>query len=294
MGYLPMQTLQLSSGTIHYRVMGEGPPLLLLHGWASSSRYWQGTLEDLADIRTVYAPDLPGYGASPPLNKPATPENLTDLLAEFVDALGFDQFDLNAHSLSSVMAVHLDIRWPERVRRLVLTCSGTYRDERNRRTVERVHRFVEMWLALRRPWMESMRPLYRTVARRFFYRLPDNDGLLRESFADFLGMDLQTALETSLNAVSPHYNDLLQKVTAPTMVVGARQDRLMPQYGPPIMQLLIPRAHLVWIERCGHLPMIERPAIYHRLLRLFLTANGSQDQDQDHGKNHTLWLPFLD
>ncbi|NJN68372.1 MAG: hypothetical protein HC884_17495 [Chloroflexaceae bacterium] len=62
----------------------------------------------------------------------------------------------------------------------------------------------------------------------------------------------------------------------------------MPLYGPPMMQLLIPRAHLVWIERCGHLPMIERPAIYHRLLRLFLTTDGAHEQTQ------SLWLPFVD
>lgn len=268
---LPMQTLELSDGAIvHYRQAGQGPPLLLLHGWAGSSRYWQGTLTRLADIRTIYAPDLPGYGTSPPLNRPATPETMTRLLIEFADMLGLAQFDLNAHSLGAVMAVAIAVGSPERVRRLVLTCTGTYKNERNRRIVERVHRIMELWLVLRHPRMGTIRPFYRAVARRFFYRVPNDDTLLRDSFADFLNMDKKTALETSKNSVSPDYNDTLRLVAAPTLVIGARQDHLMPHYGPPMISQLVPNNHLVWIERCGHLPMVERPWLYHELVRRFL------------------------
>lgn len=272
---LLMQTLELSDGTVYYRKAGQGPPLLLLHGWAGSSRYWQPTLNALADMRTSYAPDLPGYGASPPLNRPATPETMTHLIIAFADALGMEQFDLNAHSLSSVMAMTIAVRWPERVRRIVLTCAGTYKNEKNRKTVERVHRIMEVWLSLRHPRMASIRPLYRTVARRFFHRVPEDDELLRQSFADFLKMDKRTALETSRNSVDPQYNVLLTHVAAPTLVIGARQDRLMPHYGPPMLARLVPDSRLIWIDQCGHLPMIECPQLYHDLVRKFLL-------EQDH------------
>jgi pimeloyl-ACP methyl ester carboxylesterase len=56
----------------------------------------------------------------------------------------------------------------------------------------------------------------------------------------------------------------------PVLVVGARQDQIMPTVGTPYLASLIPDQRLHWIERCGHLPMLERPAIYHRLLRQFL------------------------
>lgn len=267
-----MQKIILSGSPIYYRQGGTGPPLLLLHGWAGSSRYWEETIAQLSSIRTIYAPDLPGYGVSPPLAKPATPENITHLLVEFADALNLETFDINAHSLSAVMGVHIAVQWPERVRRLVLTCTGTYRDELNRKTVERVHRMIEMWLYLRKPWMGRVRLIYRTVARRFFYRVPADDGLLLASFNDFLAMDKRSGLETSMNAVRPDYNDTLKRVTVPTLVIGARQDNLMPHYGPPMIHSLVPNSTLVWIERCGHLPMIERSSLYHRLIKMFLTT----------------------
>jgi pimeloyl-ACP methyl ester carboxylesterase len=58
----------------------------------------------------------------------------------------------------------------------------------------------------------------------------------------------------------------------PTLLIGARQDNVMRTAGTPYIAQLIPDCRLVWMERCGHLPMIERPDLYNRLLREFLLA----------------------
>ncbi len=267
-----LHQIALANSHLAYRTAGSGPPLLLLHGWGGSSRYWHTTLHALADIRTIYAPDLPGYGQSPPLPNTTTPTHMARLIVAFADALGLETFDINGHSFSASVAVNIAAAWPARVQRLVLTCPSTYRNELERRMVGVIHHITALWMSLRRPWMENKRPLYRTVSRPFFYRVPphNNDAILRESFADFLRMDQQTALASAVNAVSPSYNETLRRVYAPALVIGARQDRLMPAYGPPLVARLLPHARVVWIERCGHLPMVERPDVYNPLLREFL------------------------
>lgn len=268
--YQIMHQILLAGRPVYYRQEGQGPPLLLLHGWGGSSRYWQSTLNYLAPLRTMYAPDLPGHGQSLPLADPATAERLARLVIEFADAIGCPQFDLNGHSFSSSVAVFVAAGWPDRVRRLILTCASTYRDERQRRFVQQVHRLLSLWMMLRQPWMEQQPLIYRMVARRFFYRLPSDDSLLQENFADFLRMDRRTALESAASAGSPAYNPTLQQVTTPTLVIGARQDAIMPTVGTPIVARLLPTARLTWIEECGHLPMIERPDEYNQLLHDFL------------------------
>lgn len=267
-----MQPIMLPSGPVYYRQGGSGSPLLLLHGWGGSSRYWRATIEHLSGVSRMYAPDLPGYGVSPPLIDAASSERLAALVIEFADALGLERFDLNGHSFSAGVAVNVAARWPHRVRRLVLTCASTYRDERERRVVHQVHRVMALWMALRRPWMERRQFIYRNVGRRFFYRMPTDDEVLRESFADFLLMDRRTALEGAAGAANPTFNALLREVPAPTLLIGARQDAIMPPAGTPLIAQLIPDCQLVWIERCGHLPMIERPEVYHRVLRAFLAT----------------------
>ncbi|MEI7771811.1 MAG: alpha/beta hydrolase [Chloroflexales bacterium] len=255
---------------IYYRRRGAGPPLLLLHGWGGSSRYWRGTLEALGGAHNIIAPDLPGFGDSPPLNGHANVHRVADTVIAFADQLGLAQFDLNGHSFSASVAAFVAARHPQRVRRLVLTCFSTFRSERERRIVDQIHRVMALWMALRRPWMAERRMFYRAVSSRFFYRLPKDDAVLIESFADFLKMDRRTALESAGSSGDPEINVALAQVRTPTLIVGARHDNIMPTAGTPKVAELIPDSRLVWIERCGHLPMIERPDVYHSLLAQFL------------------------
>ncbi len=266
-----MHTVTLSSGPVHYLHAGTGSPLLLLHGWGGSSRYWRYTIAQLAHTHSIYALDLPGYGASPPLNEPVNAERFADLIIGFADALGLEQFDLNGHSFAASIAVYVAARWPQRVRRLILTCASTYRNERERRVVQQLHRVLALWIKLRKPWMEHKPLIYRTVVRRFFYRMPTDNTIIQDSFADFLRMDRRTALESAASAGSPNYNAFLQQVTVPTLLIGARHDAIMPAAGLPIVARLIPDCRLIWIEKCGHLPMIECPDEYNRVVRDFLT-----------------------
>ncbi len=266
-----MQRIALSGGSVAYRQKGYGPPLLLLHGWGGSSRYWRSSLEALGDTRTVYALDLPGYGDSPPWDGPANIERAAALVVEFANALGLDRFDLTGHSLSTSVAVHVALSIPERVRSLVLTCTSTYRNEFERRAAEQIHRILGLWLRVRRPWMESVPMIYRAAARRFFYRVP-SDHVLRESFSDFLRMDRDTGLAHAADVTNGDYHAVLRQVSVPTLLIGARQDNVMRTAGTPYIAQLIPNCRLIWMERCGHLPMIERPDLYNRLLREFLLA----------------------
>jgi pimeloyl-ACP methyl ester carboxylesterase len=63
---------------------------------------------------------------------------------------------------------------------------------------------------------------------------------------------------------------MLPQVTTPTLIIGARQDAIMPTVGTPVLARLIPNAHLTWLEECGHLPMSEQPVAYNQLLCDFL------------------------
>jgi len=273
-----MEMIELSDGVqIYYRKSGTGRPLLLQHGWGGSSLYWQSTIAHISDIRTVYAIDLPGYGQSPPMTTgTVTPKRLADLLIEFLDAVGADEFDLVGHSLGANLVAHVAGRYTERVQKLVLTCPATYRNGGERRMIRLVHGMLGMTLRLRRTWFGRIPPVYRRMSGRFFHRLPEDETLLLEGFKDFLRMDRRTGAESALNAVKDPINDILQNITTPTLIVAATEDQILPQHGPSTVAQLIPNSRLVWIENCGHLPMVERPDVYHWILREFLVKGKPQ------------------
>ena len=269
-----LEVVTIADSSVFYRQRNapsvQQPPLLLLHGWGGSSRYWRPTLAEFGVDRRVIAPDLPGFGASPPLRSAATADRLAESVVTFADALGLEQFDLNGHSFCAMVAVYVAARYPERVRRLVLTCVSTFRSERERQMVAQLHHVLALWMSLRRPWMARSRPFYRMVGTRFFHRLPTDDAILRDAFTDFLQMDRRTSLESAASSGDATINPTMARLTQPTLVVGARQDRIMPPAGTPEVARLIPGSRLVWLEECGHLPMIEQPTRYHQTVRSFL------------------------
>jgi pimeloyl-ACP methyl ester carboxylesterase len=136
--------------------------------------------------------------------------------------------------------------------------------------VAQLHHVLALWMSLRRPWMARSRPFYRMVGTRFFHRLPTDDAILRDAFTDFLQMDRRTSLESAASSGDATINPTMARLTQPTLVVGARQDRIMPPAGTPEVARLIPGSRLVWLEECGHLPMIEQPTRYHQTVRSFV------------------------
>lgn len=293
-----MHHIMLAHGPLYYRHAGQGVPLILLHGWGGSSRYWQNTLEHFATTHSVHAPDLPGYGSSPPLNEDVHGERMAHIVIEFADQLEIDQFDLNAHSFGASVAAYIAARWPQRVRRLVLTCFSMFRNEFERRMIEQMLNqvgfsvtlwhpwlsFWHPWMGLWQSWMGIWRPqfpgyvpsIYQTMAWRFFYSPPTDEALLQEIFSDFLEMDQRTSLQTIMNALNPNIAVILQEITAPTLLVAASQDMIMPQYGVPTLKQIIPDCRLVWIDHCGHLPMLEKPTEYHQVVQEFLNIGSPE------------------
>jgi pimeloyl-ACP methyl ester carboxylesterase len=107
-------------GQVHYARDGHGSPLLLLGASGRSARMFAPLAGLLADGFDVIAPDTPGFGNSDPLPNGATIEDLAAACVELLDALGIDQVDLYGHHSGNKIAVALAVRFPARVRRLIL------------------------------------------------------------------------------------------------------------------------------------------------------------------------------
>ncbi|MCS7056061.1 MAG: alpha/beta hydrolase [Thermoflexales bacterium] len=276
-------TARLRHGELAYRQVGSLPlpPLLLIHGWGGASRYWLPAMRALSDAFRCYAPDLPGFGLSSPLGartrqtNGASPDvyshrGLAEIVLEFMDVMGIAQADVIGHSYGSGVAIALAATQPERVRRLIISNFSTFRNELERRMIALMHGVTGLMVKARKFPFARSDGFAKLLGSRYFHRLPDDMQVLRDGLDDFMRMDERTAnltVKASLGWDTPH---ALARLPMPVMLIHCRNDQIMPPRNAEYTAGLAPHGSLVWIDACGHLPMVEKTDEFVRIVRRFL------------------------
>nr|BAL56048.1 hypothetical conserved protein [uncultured prokaryote] len=258
---------------IYYQVRGEGRDVVLIHGWASSWRLWQGTMDVLAEAGCrAWALDLPGFGAS---DKPAdgwySIENFAALVSAFCQALGLERASIVGHSMGGTIALLLGLEQPHMVERLVAVSPVV-----SGRLNFPVRMFASRWLG---------RWLYGLSARSWPLAAAGAQLLYNRSWSLRPRAHHRRAWE-DLSRASPHaalgslralaHFDLsprLQAITAPTLILAGAGDLNVPPSQARLAAARIPGARLVILPGARHLPMNDQPERFYRELRQFLMAD---------------------
>ena len=121
-----MSAITAGGDLIHYEVLGRGRPVVLVHGWIGSWRYWVPTMQHLQTHYRLYALDLYGYGDSAKNPAKYTLEHQVALLEDFMQDLGIAKAALIGHGLGAMVCAEYARRYPDRVPRLILVGAPLY------------------------------------------------------------------------------------------------------------------------------------------------------------------------
>ena len=267
--------IHVGSVRARYWESGAVTPVLLIHGLGASAETWQDTLPVLAEAHHVYAVDLVGFGYS---DKPAaeyTVDYLVDFIRGFMDVVGIEEAALIGHSLGGALVLRFAILHPDRASKLVLVDSAGLS-----RKVGLGLRLVALPLVgelLLRPSPEKTRQ----ALKPFFH----DPILLTDAFVD-LNFDLitqpgaQAAYLSTVRSLASvfgarrHIGDdiiaRLEEIHIPTLVLWGAQDAIVPVAHADIARDLIANALIHILPECGHMPMMEKPEEFNRLVGRFL------------------------
>jgi pimeloyl-ACP methyl ester carboxylesterase len=239
----------VGSYTIHSLESGSvGKVLLLLHGLSGSGRWWARNVPGLARNHRVMIPDLVGYGRTALVDRVPGLPDMADLLAEWLDALQVETVDVVGHSMGGQVAIHFAVRHADRLRRLVLVdAAGIPRPV----TPRNVARFAL-----------EIAPLWRWGDPTF---LPVIVG-------DAWTAGPRTLLRSIAHIVRDDVRPLLPSVVAPTLVLWGEGDTWVPLRHALQLRRAIPRASLVVLRGAAHMPMVDRPEAFNRLVLRFLAG----------------------
>lgn len=281
-----MTTIPIRDVSLFVKVMGQGYPLLIMHGGPGLDHTTLLSLQPCAEQFTLIFYDHRCNGRSECADVTSmTWENLTADADALRQVLGFEKWAVLGHSFGGNVALEYALRYPQRVSHLLLmdTCGDTSWVQRNAPEIlaRRGYRPAAVQAA-RRFYNGQIEPdqFMRTALKfqkAFFYRWSILT-LVHNLLSGGLRMKFQPEAQIfAFGQLLPGWTvmDRLGEIEVPTLVLAGRHDFQFPPEHQAILADRLPNARLVLIERAGHNAPSERPAEVIEAVRQFMTATGA-------------------
>lgn len=250
-----MPKLQRSDAKLHYEVVGDGPLIVLSHGFGATSKMWRPQFPALSERYRTIAWDLRGHGQTDSPVDPAgySPDACVEDLEALLDEAGADQAVVGGHSLGGYLSLAFADRFPERVRALLLvgTGPGFKRDEP------------------RQKWNENATKQAERLETRGLEAIPDAQ--IEWGGAHSSADALARAARGMLAQSDARVYEALARVRVPTLVVVGAKDQAFLQ-AADVMERKIAGAKKVVIPEAGHAVNVDQPEPVNRAIRGFLDA----------------------
>ncbi|MEX0929920.1 MAG: alpha/beta hydrolase [Balneolales bacterium] len=262
-----MPVYEYNSLPVHYKRTGTGKPLLVLHGWGSSSDVMMPLARQLAPTHTCYLPDLPGFGATPPPDSPWRIDDYADLIHDFIRDLELKEPDILAHSFGGRIILKLSARDKagSLLGKILITGGAGMKPRRKasfylRKYLARILKAPFMLLpsTLREPSLRWLRntSLWKKLGSGEYQQL---QGVMRETF---------------VHTVTEFLEPCLPEIHHEVLLLWGLQDDATPLYQARRMEEGIHSAALITIDEAGHYAFLDQPRKFTLIAEAFYTSSG--------------------
>jgi pimeloyl-ACP methyl ester carboxylesterase len=260
------QYIEIDSNKIHARIMGQGAPVLLIHGSFSSLHTWEVWQKQLANEYTTISVDLPGHGLTGP-----NPQGQYDtdyyanLLWKLMDRLDYDTIAIAGNSMGGQVAYKMAVENPEKVTQIILLNSSgasgkadtaDFKDENSFSVFSLINHPVFSRL------MTSMTPkfLFTMSMKQVYY---DESKVTEDKIQRYYDLMLHEGnREATLQRFkqrSPSQFDKLNNLNCPVLIMWGAHDNWIPVAHAQRFDSILPNSSLKVYPNAGHVPMEEIP-----------------------------------
>ena len=253
---------------VYYEVKGQGPAIVLIHGFSLDTRMWDPQFDAFAQSHRVVRYDISGYGRS---TVPETLISSSNELAALLKALGIDKTTVVGMSMGGSVAINFTLEHPEMVDALITVGStlGGYsmREPRATRTQRVFSLARDSGLAIaKEAWLHDpfLTPVVDTSAIR---------ARIRRIIADWTGIQLTNPAMARFLPTHPLAIARLEEIGVPTLAIVGELDDPNPRAVADTIAARVPGAKKATIPGSGHLLNLERPNEFNKLVLDFLERN---------------------
>jgi pimeloyl-ACP methyl ester carboxylesterase len=241
-----LSAILLDSSIVHYEVLGRGRPIIFLHGWVGSWRYWISAMQVASTSFRAYALDLWGFGDTAHMSVNYPIENQVSLIDRFLMEMGIGKIALVGHGLGGLVGMSFATRFPQSVDRLMAVSTPLdYAAVHARLRTAPPSELVE-WLSSRTP--EAVTAL-----------------------ADAGKADPPAIAASMTGLQANNIFSSFRNTNIPCLLVYGDKD---PAITTPEEEFsLSTMTHQIELEGSGHFPMIDEAGRFNRLLTDFLALD---------------------
>lgn len=270
-----LRRVDLPGAEVNYVEIGEGEPIIFVHGLGGCWRNWLENLPHYGRTHRAIAIDLPGFGHSPMPSWQIDMPTYGRLIHDFCEKLGIDRVEaLVGNSMGGFVSTEAVIEEPSRFERLVLVSAAgiSFAESEGRRLEAAVSTFeaaVPFLSGARDLWLT--RPRARNVAFGRIFHYPNR--VRPELLAEQMEPGIRApGFAEAIRAIGGYdTRHRLAEIEIPTLIVWGMNDHVVPVEAAIGYHRLIEDSRLELFERTGHVPQMERPARFNALLDEFLT-----------------------
>ncbi len=238
-----MSAIILEGSIVHYEVLGRGRPVIFLHGWVGSWKYWIASMQVASTSYRAYALDLWGFGETAKNALKYSLDEQVKLLDHFLNEMGIGKIALVGHGLGGLVGMKFASRFPQSIDRLMaINCPLSYEAVSSRLRTASPQELSD-WLSNRTPEAIS-------------------------ALSDAPKADIKAIAESMTGLQSDNLFSSFRSLNIPCLLVYGEKDQAItnPSYETATSTF----THQIVLDGSGHFPMIEETIKFNRLLTDFL------------------------
>jgi pimeloyl-ACP methyl ester carboxylesterase len=274
----------LNNRLVHYEVVGRrGQPVIFLHSWLGSWRYWLPTMEAISDRYRAYALDFWGFGESDRHESTFSLPEYVTMLLDFMDSLGMQRCTLVGHGLGGMVAIHAAAQHPERFMKVVAVTTPI--QGASLQHAARPGTFARLlgWNNTSNIWSRQLRQMNVEYPQILSEIIEDTESLSESVVKKVIDSVVATDLREDLGRLEV---PLLAVLGEKDTIVGLDQGRFLREDHSHLQQV-------IRLQKSSHFPFLDQQNVFSRLLVDFMTSQGSPVELKSEWRRRVSQLEYI-
>jgi len=279
-----MSAIHIDNRLVHYEVVGRrGAPVIFLHSWLGSWRYWLPTMEHASERYRTFALDFWGFGESDRRDGAFSIAEYVGMVIDFMNHLGIAKATLVGHGLGGMVALRAVSQHPDRFTRLMIVSTPIQGAQiQNHVKPGALSRLLGR-AAHGNVWTRLMRQLNVDYPQILNEIIEDTDSLSETVVQRVIASVAETDLREDLERLE---TPLLAVFGEKDAIVSPDQARFLHEDHASMQQV-------IKLPRSNHFPFLDQPNVFNRLLMDFQASNGTQVEIKTEWRRRVSQLEYI-